>query len=101
MLARQSADEVRLPYSAIAKPGVDFRRETVLEIDPGTRRVVTDAGTYEADFLVIAMGADYDFDATPGFRAGGHDYYTLAGAERLRDALADFSGGRVLVSVLG
>ena len=39
--------------------------------------------------------------ATPGFEAGGHEYYTLAGAERLRDALADFDGGRVLVSVLG
>ena len=39
--------------------------------------------------------------ATPGFEAGGHEYYTLAGAERLRDALADFEGGRVLLSVLG
>jgi sulfide:quinone oxidoreductase len=101
MLGRQSADEVRLPYSAIAKPGVDFRRETVVEIDPDARRVVTDAGTYEADFLVVAMGADYDFDATPGFREGGQEYYTLAGAERLRDALAGFDGGRVLISVLG
>ena len=47
------------------------------------------------------MGADYDMAATPGFEAGGHEYYTMAGAERLRDELADFGGGRVLVSVLG
>jgi sulfide:quinone oxidoreductase len=47
------------------------------------------------------MGADYDMAATPGLEEGGHEYYTLAGAERLRDALADFGGGRVLVSVLG
>ena len=47
------------------------------------------------------MGADYDMAATPGFEEGGYEYYTLAGAERLRDALADFAGGRVLVSVLG
>jgi hypothetical protein len=39
--------------------------------------------------------------ATPGLQEGGHEYYTLAGAERLRDALQDFDGGRVLVSVLG
>src|SRR6202050_1094101 len=38
--------------------------------------------------------------ATPGCEAGGHEYYTLAGAERLRDALAEFDGGRVLLSVL-
>src|SRR5919205_2140257 len=56
---------------------------------------------HDADVLVIAMGADYDVAATPGFAEGGHEYYTLAGAERLRDALGDFDGGRVLVSVLG
>ena len=30
------------------------------------RRVTTDAGTHEADVLVVALGADYDLDATPG-----------------------------------
>jgi sulfide:quinone oxidoreductase len=101
MLGRESADAVRLPYGDIAIDGVEFRQETVVEIDPVARRVVTDAGAHEADFLVVAMGADYDMAATPGFVEGGHEYYTLAGAERLRDALEDFDGGRVLVSVLG
>jgi sulfide:quinone oxidoreductase len=101
MLGRQSADAVRLPYRDIAKDGVEFRRETVLGIDPIARRVATDIGTHDADFLVVAMGADYDMAATPGFEEGGYEYYSLAGAERLRDALADFAGGRVLVSVLG
>jgi sulfide:quinone oxidoreductase len=101
MLGRQSADEVRLPYRDISKEGVEFRQETVVHIDPAARRVTTDAGSYEADFLVVAMGADYDMAATPGFEEDGYEYYTLAGAERLRDALADFAGGRVLVSVLG
>ncbi|HEX2160273.1 MAG TPA: FAD-dependent oxidoreductase [Thermoleophilaceae bacterium] len=101
MLGREGADAVRLPYGDIAKDGVEFRQETVTAIDPEARRVATDVGTYEADFLVVAMGADYDMAATPGFEEGGHEYYTLTGAERLRDALADFDGGRVLVSVLG
>ncbi len=101
MLGRQSADEVCLPYADFDAEGVTFRQGTVLDIDPIARRVRTDAGTHEADFLVVAMGADYDMAATPGLEAGGHEYYTLAGAERLRDALADFEGGRVLVAVLG
>ena len=101
MLGRQSADAVRLPYREIAKDGVEFRQETVVAIDPGARRVTTDVGTHDADFLVVAMGADYDMAATPGFEEGGYEYYSLAGAERLRDALTDFEGGRVLVSVLG
>jgi sulfide:quinone oxidoreductase len=101
MLGRQSANDVRLHYRNIDKDGVEFRQETVTGIDPNARRVTTNAGTYDADFLVVAMGADYDIDATPGFEAGGFEYYTVAGAERLRDALAEFDGGKVLVSVLG
>jgi sulfide:quinone oxidoreductase len=101
MLGRQSAEEVKLYYRDLAKDGVEFRQETVTGIDAAARRVRTDAGSYDADFVVVALGADYDLAATPGFEAGGHEYYTLAGAERLRDALADFDGGRVLVSILG
>jgi len=101
MLGRQSAEEVKLYYRDIEKDGVEFRQQTVTGIDPAARRVTTDAGSYDADFVVVALGADYVMAATPGFEAGGHEYYSLAGAERLRDALADFDGGRVLVSVLG
>jgi sulfide:quinone oxidoreductase len=101
MLGRQSADEVRLPYSDFEKDGVEFRQETVTGVDPAARRVTSETGSYDADFVVVALGADYDFAATPGFERGGHEYYSLAGAERLRDALADFGAGKVLVSVLG
>ncbi len=101
MMGRESADAVKLPYREIAKEGVGFRQEAVRAIDPAARRVATEAGTYDADFLVIAMGADYEMAATSGFAEGGQEYYTLGGAERLRDALAKFDGGRVLVSVLG
>src|SRR4051812_18268166 len=101
MLGRQLADDVRLHYRHIDKDGVEFRQGTVTGIDPTARRVGTDAGSYDADFVVVAMGADYDMNATPGLEAGGFEYYTVAGAERLRDALARFEGGRVLVSVLG
>jgi sulfide:quinone oxidoreductase len=101
MLGRQARDAVRLSYGDVAKDGVEFRQETVTGIDPATRRVTTDARSYDPDFLVVALGADYDMDATPGLAEGGFEYYTLAGAERLRHALDAFGGGNVVVSVLG
>jgi sulfide:quinone oxidoreductase len=101
MLGKQSAEEMRMYYRDIAKDSVEFRQENVTAIDPSARRVTTDAGSYDADFIAVAMGADYDMAATPGFEEGGHEYYTMAGAERLRDALVEFEGGKVLVSVLG
>jgi sulfide:quinone oxidoreductase len=99
MFGREKPDAVRHSYRDIVKPGVCFLQETVLSIDPDARRVVTDGGIYEADFLVVALGADYDLDATPGLAEGGHEFYTVAGATRLRDVLPAFSKGHAIIGV--
>jgi len=98
MFGHTTYDKVRMPYSAFAKPGVRLLREAVTAIDPATRRVTTDKGVHDADYLVVALGAEYDFDATPGLREA-HEFYTPEGAERLRDALALFKGGNIIVGV--
>ena len=90
---------MRLAYRNIVKPGVRFRQEDITAIDPEARRVTTDKGTYEADVLVIALGADYDPAATPGLIEGGNEFYSFAGAERLREVLPTFSKGRAIVGV--
>ncbi len=99
MFGRKPADAVRLTYSSIAKPGVRFRQETITAIDPGARRVTTENGTYDADVLVIALGADYDQAATPGLVEGGNEFYSFTGAERLREVLPKFTQGRAIVGV--
>jgi sulfide:quinone oxidoreductase len=94
--------EVRIPYRLLAKPGVEFRQERITAIDPAARRVQTEQGPYDADVLVVALGAEYDVAATPGLAEGGFEYYSIAGAERMRDvALPPFSGGTILIGVLG
>jgi len=95
------AGAVRIPYRELAKPGVEFRQEQITAIDPAGRHVTTDGGSYDADILVVALGAEYDIDATPGFREGGLEYYSIPGAERMRDALPAFTGGTILIGVLG
>ncbi|HEX3453811.1 MAG TPA: FAD/NAD(P)-binding oxidoreductase, partial [Gaiellaceae bacterium] len=102
LFGRAGTADVRIPYSLLEKPGVEFRQESITTIDPEARRVTTDGGSYDADVLVVALGADYDVGATPGFAEGGFEYYSVAGAERMRDeALPAFSGGKVLFGVLG
>jgi sulfide:quinone oxidoreductase len=99
MCGHKVPEEVRIPYRAIVKPGVSFRQETITAIDPEAKRVTTNNGTYDADVLVVALGADYDPDATPGLVAGGNEFYSFAGAERLREILPTFSKGRAIVGV--
>ena len=99
MFGRTTLDAVRLTYRHFSKAGVRFLQQTITAIDPTARRVTTDAGSYEAEVLVVALGADYDLDATPGLAAGGNEFYTVAGAERLRGLLPDFSKGRAIIGV--
>ena len=101
MFGRTDTEAVRLHYRDIVKPGVEFRRERIGSIDPRARTVTTDGGTYEADVLVVALGADYDVPATPGLAEGGYEFYSVEGAERVRDILPDFSSGQVVIAVLG
>jgi len=101
LFGRKDATSVRLQYREIAKNGVEFRQERVTSIDPAVRHVATDKNSYDADILVVALGANYDHAATPGFEDGGYEYYTVAGAERLRDALSAFESGTILIGILG
>ncbi len=100
MFGRTIPDHVRHPYRDIVKPGVQFVQTTIRSIDPSARRVETDAGPFEGDYLVVALGADLDPAATPGLLEGGHDFYTVGGAFATRDAIESFEGGRVVVGVL-
>jgi sulfide:quinone oxidoreductase len=99
LFGRKQPDAVRLPYREISKPGVTVLQETVTAIDAEARRVTTDAGVHDADVLVIALGADYDFDATPGLTEAGNEFYSVAGAERLAELLPTFSRGRAIIGV--
>jgi sulfide:quinone oxidoreductase len=101
MFGHAQPDAVRMPYREIAKPGVRVLRETVTAIDPEARRVTTDAGVHEADVLVVALGADYDMEATPGLAEAGNEFYSVGGAERLAGIIPTFSKGHAVIGVCG
>jgi len=101
MFGRATLEEVSLPYRKFVKPGVRFVQETITAIDPVARRVTTNAGTYEADFLVVALGADVEVAATPGLAEGGNEFYSVAGANRIREVLPAYSKGPAIVGVSG
>jgi sulfide:quinone oxidoreductase len=101
LFGHATPEAVQLPYREVLKPGVRLLQETIAAIDPEARRVTTDAGTHEADVLIVALGADYDFAATPGLTETGDEFYSFAGAVRMREAVQGFSKGRVVVGVCG
>lgn len=101
MFGRTDPEAVRLRYADIDKPGVRFLRERITAIDPENRSVTTEAGTHSADHLVVALGAGYDPDATPGLILERNEFYSVAGAEHLAGVVPGFREGHAVIGVCG
>jgi sulfide:quinone oxidoreductase len=99
MFGRASEDAVRHRYADVAKPGVQIVQAEITAIDPVAKHVDTAESAFDADILVIALGADVHPEATPGLLDGGHEFYTPGSAFQLREVLENFQGGRVVIGV--
>ncbi len=73
--------------------------DDVRKIEPEKNRLVSDKTTYNYDYLVIATGSVPNFDSIPGLKDAAHNFYTMDGAIKLRDTLASFEGGKILLAV--
>jgi sulfide:quinone oxidoreductase len=81
---------------------VDLAVEQAVRVDPEAGFVQLErGGKLEYDYLVLATGARLVPDLVPGLREGSYEFYSLEGAQRLREALRRFRGGRILVGVAG
>ena len=101
MFGRKTPDAVKIPYTNIVKRGIQFRNETIIAIEPVKKIVTTEKNLYEADVIVVALGADYDTNATPGLAEYGNEYYSFSGAEKLRALIPHFTKGHAIVGVCG
>lgn len=81
---------------------VELAVETATRIDTSRSVVETARGTtIPYDYLVIATGSRLVPETVPGLVEGAHEFYSLAGAQRLREELRRFRGGRIVVGVAG
>ncbi|MFP3044838.1 MAG: FAD/NAD(P)-binding oxidoreductase [Thermocladium sp.] len=69
---------------------------TVEEINACDRVVKTKTGNINYDYLIIASGAEYDYDFINGLRGAGLTYYDEEGAIAIRNALRGFSRGTIV-----
>lgn len=99
MVGKRSPRTITRDFGRLQRRGVDVRHATVTGIDTESQTVHTDTGDEGYDYLVVALGARMDSAAVAGLAEHTHHPYDLAGAERLRDALGGFGGGRVVVAI--
>lgn len=90
---------VRRPLAPLSRAGVKLTEARVTELDVAAGRLTTSTGNVPYDRLVLAPGARMAPELVPGLDDAAHGFYELEAAERLRDALSAFKGGRVLIAV--
>jgi sulfide:quinone oxidoreductase len=99
MVGKRQPRTITRDYSRLSRRGIEVTHATVTGIDTAAAEVQTDSGTIAYDYLVVALGASLDPGRIPGLSEHTFHPYDLASAERLRDALAAFTGGRVSVAI--
>ena len=97
MVGKRQAESIKKPLTRLERKGIEVRIGEVERLDAESRRVTVADTQLDADYLVIALGAELYPDAIPGLAEAGHNFYTLAGAEGFRDALARFRSSRIVV----
>ena len=97
MVGERNPEEFSRPLNRLLRRGIEFRQGSVTRIDPAQREVEIDGQALRADALVIALGAEYAPETIPGLAEAGRCIYTMEGAAAIRDALARFSGGRIVI----
>ncbi|MBW2549077.1 MAG: NAD(P)/FAD-dependent oxidoreductase, partial [Deltaproteobacteria bacterium] len=97
MIGQRTAEKISRPLDRLRKKGIDVMRGEIQHIEPAERHVTVSGESITADHLIISLGADLAPETIPGLAEAGHNFYTLEGAESLRDALGRFRSGKLAV----
>lgn len=97
MTGARTAEQVSRPLDRLRRRGIEVEHGEVEGIAPQQREAVVSGKSLRGDHLIVALGAEFALDAIPGLAEAGHTFCTLDGATRLRAAMAQFRGGRVVV----
>ena len=98
IVGERQPQKISRSLGALLQRGVNYVEAEIEVIDVASRRVHTSADTLPYDYLILASGADYDWDAVPG-SSDVSSFYNLETARRLRDALRRFRQGRIVIAV--
>jgi sulfide:quinone oxidoreductase len=99
MVGERTPESIGRDLRELLLPGIEVIQGEVESLVPELRRVVIDGAAVSADYLVISVGAEMAPDMVPNLASAGHNLYTPAGATSLRDALAAFRGGKLVMVV--
>lgn len=93
-------EELIRPMDQVINTHVHVILDRATQIDTHKQNVHLEKGeSLPYDYLILATGSHPKVEEIPGLQEGGHMFYTMESALRLRDAMDHFHGGKVVVAV--
>jgi sulfide:quinone oxidoreductase len=89
------------PLARLEARGISVIEAEVLRIDARERRVETSRGTFDADYLVIALGAEPRPDLVAGMTEHAFNLYEARSVEAAAARIAALEEGRVAIVIAG
>jgi sulfide:quinone oxidoreductase len=99
MVGERHPRDISRSLKQLEKRNIRFVQSEVLGIDPDRQQVELQNQSLAYDYLIVSLGMQVRPDLIPGFAEASIHPWELDGAVRLRDVLASFNGGRIVVGV--
>ncbi len=99
MYGTRRPEQITRDLRRLRRHGIEVIEADVEGVDAGGRIVATSTGPVPFDRLVVALGAEMDPAACPGFEDHARNIFTVDGAEAVREDLSTMGEGPVDVVV--
>jgi sulfide:quinone oxidoreductase len=99
MVGQRQTSEVTRSLKLLERRNVTFIQSEVLGIDPSQQVIRLQNQSVNYDYLIVSLGLQTRPELVPGFAEASVHPWELDGAVKLREKLAAFSGGRVVVGI--
>jgi len=97
IVGERDTDKTGRSLGRLANRGINFVEANIDLIDTASQQVATSEGTFDYDYLVVALGAAYDWDAVPGAR-NAYSFYDFDYARQLRRRLSRLKRGKIVIA---
>ena len=99
MLGARQPRDISRSLKHLEKRNVKVVQSEILGINPARQEVALQKEKINYDYLIVSLGLQTRPDLISGFAESSLHPWEMESAMRLREALANFSGGRVVVGV--
>jgi sulfide:quinone oxidoreductase len=98
----RNLEESKIDLSNLKSKGISFLQDEITAINPIEKNITTatQSHKYEYDYLIIALGAEYDPEQINGFvKNGGFNLYDAEQIPKLRKEILALRQGRIAICI--